>query len=117
MENGNYQKLEEFLDNLKDKNRTNLLPSLLKAQALFGYISEETAVKIGKVLKVPSADIYGVIEFYSLLYSTPTAETVILVCTSPLCSLKGSDKIKKALLEKLDLEEGIPSNDGRFMVE
>ncbi len=117
MKNENYQKLEEFLDNLNEKSRTNLLPSLLKAQELFGYISEETAVKIGKVLKVPGADIYGVIEFYSLLYSTPTAETVIRVCTSPLCSLKGSDKIKKALLEKLDLEEGIPSSGGRFMVE
>ncbi|MCK5200207.1 MAG: NAD(P)H-dependent oxidoreductase subunit E, partial [Spirochaetales bacterium] len=117
MENENYQKFEEFLDNLKEKSRTNLLPSLLKAQALFAYISEETAVLIGKVLKVPYAEIYGVIEFYSLLYSTPTAETVIRVCTSPLCSLKGADKIKKALLEKLDLEEGIPSNDGRFMVE
>ena len=117
MKKENYQMLEKFLDNLNEKSRTNLLPSLLKAQELFGYISEETAVKIGKVLKVPGADIYGVIEFYSLLYSTPTAETVIRVCTSPLCSLKGSYKIKKALLEKLDLEEGIPSNDGLFMVE
>lgn len=117
MENENYPKLEEFLNNLNEKSRTNLLPSLLKAQELFGYISEDIAVKIGKALRVPPADIYGVIEFYSLLYSTPTAETVIRVCTSPLCSLKGSDKIKKALLEKLNLKEGIPSEDGRFMVE
>ena len=102
---------------MNETGRINLLPSLLEAQALFGYISEETAVKIAEELRVPLADIYGVIEFYSLLYSKPTAETVIRVCTSPLCSLKGADKIKKALLEKLDLEEGIPSGDGRFMVE
>ncbi|MDA3939712.1 MAG: NAD(P)H-dependent oxidoreductase subunit E [Spirochaetia bacterium] len=117
MENANNQKIEEYLDKLEVKERTNLLPSLLKAQELFGYIPEDIALKIGKILKVAPADIYGVIEFYSLLYSKPTAETVIRVCTSPLCSLKGSEKIKKALLGKLNLEEGIPSSDRRFMVE
>ena len=109
--------LEEFLDKLKEKKRTNLLPSLLKAQELYGYVPEDAALKIGKVLNVAPADIYGVIEFYSLLYSKPTAETVIRVCTSPLCSLKGADKIQKALLEKLNLKEGVSSSDGRFMVE
>ncbi len=117
MNNTNNRMLEDFFDKLNEKSRTNLLPSLLKAQELFGYISEDVALKIGKVLKVAPADIYGVIEFYSLLYSRPTAETVIRVCTSPLCSLKGSKKIQKALLEKLNLKEGVPSSDGRFMVE
>ncbi|MCK5153712.1 MAG: NAD(P)H-dependent oxidoreductase subunit E, partial [Spirochaetales bacterium] len=117
MNNTNNRMLEDFFDKLNEKSRTNLLPSLLKAQELFGYISEDVALKIGKVLKVAPADIYGVIEFYSLLYSRPTAETVIRVCTSPLCSLKGSEKIQKALLEKLNLKEGVPSSDGRFMVE
>jgi len=117
METITYQKLDEFLDQLKEKQRTNLLPALLKAQELFGYISEDAAIRIGKVLSVAPADIYGVIEFYSLLYSKPTAETVIRVCTSPLCSLKGADKIKQALFEKLNVRDGIPSTDGRFMVE
>jgi len=117
MNNINEQKLDFFLDQLNEKSQTKLLPSLLKAQELFGYISEKSALKIGEVLKVPPADIYGVIEFYSLLYSKPTAETIIRICISPLCSLKGADKIKKSLLEKLDLDEGIPSSNGRFMVE
>jgi NADH-quinone oxidoreductase subunit F len=117
MKNDQFEKLDDFLGNQIEKSRTNLLPSLLKAQELFGYISEDAAVRIGRVLRVPQADIYGVIEFYSLLYSKPTAETVIRVCTSPLCSLKGAGKIKNALLKKLDLEEGIPTTDSRFMVE
>ena len=117
MENAEKKQLNRFLDNLKVKERTNLLPALLKAQDLYGYIQEDIAEKIGKTLNVPIADIYGVIEFYSLLYSKPTAETVIRVCTSPLCSLKGADKIKQALFEKLNVEDGIPSTDGRFMVE
>jgi len=109
--------LDFFLNNLREKSRTNLLPSLLKAQKIFRYIPEEAATLIGERLGLPLSEIYGVIEFYSLLYTKPTAETVIRVCTSPLCSQKSSEKIKDALLKKLNLLEGESSADGRFMVE
>ena len=109
--------LNLFLQNLKEKSRTNLLPSLLKAQKIFRYIPEEAATLIGNRLRIPLSEIYGVIEFYSLLYTKPTAESVIRVCTSPLCSQKGSSKIKDALLNKLGVKDGEPSEDGRFMVE
>jgi len=109
--------LLQYLNNLNSQSQANLLPALLKAQKLFGYIPEEAADLISEQLHVPSADIYGVISFYSLLYDRPTAETVIRICTSPLCSRKGSEKIKEALLNKLAVEEGVPSKDGLFMVE
>lgn len=112
-----FDKLNDYLKNLNGQNRSDLLPALLFTQSLFKYIPEKAALLIGQVLKVPPAEIYGVIEFYSLLYSKPSAETVIRICTSPLCSQKGSDKIKKALLEKLDLKERERSKDGLFMVE
>ncbi|MDA3809339.1 MAG: NAD(P)H-dependent oxidoreductase subunit E [Spirochaetaceae bacterium] len=117
MENQLFLEFELFLNSLVEKSRINLLPALIEAQRIFRFIPEEAAILIGKKLKVPAADIYGVIEFYSLLYTKPTAETVIRICKSPLCSQKGSEKIKKALLEKLSMKEGIPSSDKRFMVE
>jgi NADH-quinone oxidoreductase subunit F len=109
--------LLKYLNSLNSKTRTNLLPALLKAQKLFGYIPEEAANLISENIHVAGADIYGVISFYSLLYDKPTAETVIRVCSSPLCSQKGSKKIQQALLEKLGVKEGIPSQNGLFMVE
>ena len=39
MKNDQFEKLDDFLGNQIEKSRTNLLPSLLKAQELFGYIS------------------------------------------------------------------------------
>ncbi len=106
-----------YLNNLGISSRTELLPSLLKAQKLFGYIPEEAIEIISEKLGVSQVEIYGVISFYSLLYVKPTADTVIRICTSPLCSQKGSHKIQKALQEKLGIKEGIPSTDGLFMVE
>lgn len=109
--------LQNFLNNLQDKSRSSLLPVLLKTEELFGFIPEQASSLIGKNLHVPQADIYGVIEFYSLLHSEPTAKTIIRVCTSPLCSQKGSHKIQEALLKKLNIKDGVPSGDGLFLVE
>lgn len=66
--------LDLFIKDLPEKSRTGLLPVLLKAQELFGYIPESTARIISDELHVPLADIYGVIEFYSLFYSEPAAK-------------------------------------------
>ena len=112
-----HEDLKKYLSGLRDKKRSSLLPALLKAQELFGYVPEKAVDEISRVLRVPPVDIYGVIEFYSLLYSEPTAQTIIRICTSPVCASKGSEKIKKALCEYLGVPEGIPSPDRRFMVE
>lgn len=109
--------LLQYLSELKEPSRTELLPALLEAQRLFGYVPEEAIDLISEKLHVSQVEIFGVISFYSLLYTKPTAKTVIRICTSPLCSQKGSHKIQTALQEKLGIEEGIPSADGLFMVE
>ncbi|HAV76846.1 MAG TPA: hypothetical protein DCX53_05760, partial [Anaerolineae bacterium] len=49
--------------------RSGLLPALHAAQKLYGWISEDTATEIAKALRVPLADVHGVIEFYSLFYN------------------------------------------------
>lgn len=111
------KELHEFISELPEKSRTGLLPVLIKAQELFGFIPEESVNEISGFLHVPKAEIYGVIEFYSLLYAKPTAKTVIRVCTSPVCSSRGSEKIKEALCEQLGIGEGETTDDGLFMVE
>ena len=58
---------EEYLKENSSGGRSMLLPILIKAQKELGYISKEIATQIGRELKVPLADITGVIEFYSML--------------------------------------------------
>ncbi|MCK6569463.1 MAG: NAD(P)H-dependent oxidoreductase subunit E, partial [Anaerolineales bacterium] len=48
--------------------RSGLLPALHAAQNLYGWVSEPVAAEIARALKVPLADVHGVIEFYSLFY-------------------------------------------------
>ncbi len=71
--------------------RSGLLPALHAAQKIYGWISEPVATQISKSLRVPLADVHGVIEFYSLFYNEPIGKKVIRVCTDQACALKGAD--------------------------
>ena len=85
-------------------SRSGLLPALHAAQQLYGWISEPVANEIAKSLRVPLADVHGVIEFYSLFYNEPVGKKVIRVCTDPACGIKGSDDILRKLYKQHDAE-------------
>ncbi|MDF1501084.1 MAG: NAD(P)H-dependent oxidoreductase subunit E [Anaerolineales bacterium] len=109
--------LNAIVDGQSESGRTALIPALLEAQRAFGYLSEELVEQIGQDLRVPLAEIHGVIEFYSMLYRRPVGETIIRVCTSPMCAMVGGEEACTAACDHLGVERDVPSQDGRFMVE
>jgi len=108
---------EDYLKQIASRGRTMLLPALLEAQAHFGYISPDVARDIGTTLRVPLADITGMIEFYSMLYDSPTAKTIIRVCTSPSCSSQGAQALIKELDQSLAITAGQATSDGNYFLE
>jgi NADH-quinone oxidoreductase subunit F len=103
---------------LKDmRERSALLPALLRAQSIYGYIPEAAAREIGMALGTPLADVYGVIEFYAMLYKEPVGDTIVRVCGDPACALSGSDVVLEALCQHLDISLDEVSADGAFSLE
>jgi len=94
-----------------------LLPALHKAQELYGWLPEQVQIEIGKALRVPLADIHGVVEFYTMFYNQPTAHRVIRVCQDSACWLAGCSEVAQALEEKLGLKPGETSSDGAITYE
>lgn len=86
--------------------RSGLLPALHAAQKIYGWLPQEVAAEVAKNLKVPLADVHGVIEFYSLFYNEPVGKRIIRVCTDQACALKGGDD----LLNHLCLHHEIQPN-------
>jgi NADH-quinone oxidoreductase subunit F len=84
--------------------RSGLLPALHAAQNLYGWLPQEVASQVAQSLRVPLADVHGVIEFYALFYNEPIGKKVIRVCTDPACGLKDSDGLLKNLCEQYDVE-------------
>lgn len=109
--------LQPVLAEFTTQGRTALLPALHAAQKLYGHLPEPVAAEVGRALGVPLADVYGVIDFYSMFYSHPTGKTMVRVCTDPACALGGGEDVLERLCRQLNVSPDEPSPDGAFQVE
>jgi NADH-quinone oxidoreductase subunit F len=85
--------LQTLLNPYIPLGRSGLLPALHAAQKHYGWLPQEVAADVAAALKVPLADVHGVIEFYGLFYNEPIGKRIIRVCTDPACALKGADEV------------------------
>ncbi len=95
-------------------DQSQLLPALLKEQAAAGWISEEAAAEIGRELRVPLSEVYGIVEFYSMLTTVPSGETVVHICDSPVCRQLGSQAAIDAVSAELGIAPGEVDESGEF---
>jgi NADH-quinone oxidoreductase subunit F len=110
-------RLRMILSELAPQGRTALLPALHAAQQLHGWLPESVAAEVGRALRVPLAEVHGVIEFYSMFYRQPKGRTVVRVCTAPVCTLAGGDAVVDALCRHLRIAPDDVTSDGEFTVE
>lgn len=109
--------LDPILARYNGRSRTALLPLLHEAQALYGWLPREVQEAVSRTLRVPLADVHGVIEFYTMFYNQPTARQVIRLCGDMACSLHGADEVAAAIQARLGLKHGETSADGRYTFE
>jgi NADH-quinone oxidoreductase subunit F len=85
--------LKEFAS----QGRSALLPALHAAQAIHGYLPEPVAAEVGRVLNVPLAEVFGVIDFYAHFFPEPVGKIRVHVCNDPVCANAGSDAVMKMM--------------------
>lgn len=112
----NQKKMREILKRYPTK-RAAMLPALHMAQAQHGFITPEAEEYIAGILEVPLVDVREVLSFYSLFWQKPKGNHHLKVCGSLSCWLRGSEEIREYLLEKLGVEDGDMTEDGRFSWE
>ena len=89
--------LQTYLESVTDRGRTMLLPALHKAHELYGWASREVQETISRALRVPLADVHGVIEFYTMFYNEPMPQQVVRLCEDPACQLAGAHQVAEAV--------------------
>lgn len=97
--------------------RSGLLPALHAAQKIYGWLPESVAAEVAKTLRVPLADVHGVIEFYALFYNEPLGRKVIRVCTDQACALKDADGLLTKLCKQHDVEPHHTTGDLSLTIE
>ncbi len=114
---------QEEVDQLMDvieKNRNKkgpLMPTLHEAQKIFGCVPVEVQKIISRELNESVAKINGVVTFYSQFSLEPKGETVISICLGTACYVRGAQSIIDKYSQKLGVEVGGTTGDGKFTVE
>ena len=94
-----------------------LIPTLQKAQAIYGYLPIEVQSIIAEGLGIPLEEVYGVATFYSQFTLTPKGKHQISVCMGTACYVKGSAHILEKISKILGIQAGECTTDGKFSLD
>jgi NADH-quinone oxidoreductase subunit E len=109
------EQLEEVrrLQSLYPDKRGALLPVLHLAQDTFGYVSLEVEVYVAGLFGLTPAHVHEVVTFYTMFFQQPKGRHVVAVCHNLSCHLLGAKTIIDHLTERLGIEVGETTADGR----
>ena len=110
------EQLQAIIGKYKE-TRGALIPVLHEAQQVYGYLPLEVQKTISEGLNVPLAEVYGVVTFYTQFSLKPKGKYKVNVCMGTACYVKGSGAILDKFKEKLGIEVGECSEDGKFSLE
>ena len=106
-------RISELIADLRADD-VDLLAAFHRIQHEFGYVPREAVPLLAGKFETTPAIIFGTIDFYSEIRTTPPAETTVEWCSGPACLLKGSLNIRRVLEAILDCEMNRVSSDGQF---
>lgn len=99
------------------KEKNQLIAILNDVQEKYGYIPKQAQIAISEELSIPMAEIYGVITFYSRFTLSPKGKYNISICLGTACYVKGSQKLLDRAKERLKIEPGEVTEDGKFSID
>ncbi len=79
-----------------------------------GWVSDEAVNDIAEMLEMSPDELDGIATFYNMIFRKPVGRHVILVCDSISCWVMGYGKIREHLKDRLGIDIGGTTADGRF---
>lgn len=90
-----------------------LLPVLHLAQDTFGYVSLEIEEYVAALFGMSPAHVHEVVTFYTMYFQQPKGRHVVSVCHNLSCHLLGAKVIIEHVKERLGVEPGETTPDGK----
>jgi len=104
-----YQPIDPEITEQAKKHQNNpevLLELLTELQERRGNLNPATITDIGRAIRTPPANAYGVASFYSMLNLKEKVENVIRMCDGPVCWLCGAGEAREAVEQTLSAKRG-----------
>lgn len=96
------------------QRRGALLPALYLVQAESGYVSADQAREVAELFELQPVEVWEVLTFYNMFYTTPQGRHHVYVCTNLPCSLRGGRSMLKQIEANLGVHAGQTTSDGRI---
>lgn len=94
-----------------------VLPILHALQDEFGYIDQAAVPLIAAALNLSRAEVHGIVSFYHDLRKAPPGSHVLKLCRAEACQSMGADALAAEARERLRVDWGETSADGRVTLE
>lgn len=94
-----------------DAHPDSLIQVLHMAQQLFGYLGPDVLRYVAGSLKLPLAQVYGVVTFYHFFTMLPRGKHQVLVCRGTTCHVRGASAVLEELKKTLQINEGETTKD------
>src|SRR4051812_11427365 len=94
--------------------RACLLPTLHAVQHEYGWIPTQALEEVAAFLELAPAEVLDTASFYEEYWLKPKGKYLVAVCRSLACELCGSEAVTRRLQEKLGIELGETTPDGKF---
>jgi NADH-quinone oxidoreductase subunit E len=98
----------------KDEKQSAVMSALRIVQDEHGYLTPELMDAVADYLDMPHIAVYEVASFYTMYEHEPVGRNIISVCTNISCKLRDCDAIVAQLENKLGIQLGQTTDDGRF---
>lgn len=109
--------IESILEKYPFVQRDNLIPILQEIQEEYGFLSEQSIVKVGKYLNMPTSKIYGLATFYNQFRFETIAKYHICICNGTSCHVNSNTRVIKEFKKLLNIDVGEITKDGNFGLE
>ena len=109
------RKLRESIAALQGEH--SLVQILQVAQEIYGYLPEQVIEVIASELGISTENVYSVATFYSQFTFNPKGKYAISVCLGTACYVKGAGEIYDKIKQKLNVEDGGCTPDGKFSLD
>jgi NADH-quinone oxidoreductase subunit E len=96
------------------KKEAAMLPVLYLAQHEFGHLGPEAIEYVAGLMGQAPARVYSVVSFYTMYNMKPIGRHHIQICRTLPCALGGAEKITAFVKQRLGIESGQTTPDGRF---
>ena len=91
-----------------------LLPALFLLQEERGYVDPDQARAIAELFELKPVEVWEVLTFYNMFYTTPQGRHHVYVCTNLSCSLRGGRTLLRLAESHLGIRAGQTTRDGRI---